>query len=124
MSENGIISVNEFKKAVEVFGFGNPVVTAIWNTMENNPANSEEFETVYAMWVTGKFYKDAGDKMRRWFAVLSDADDTDWGTGSHCFGTARWMLVDAGYEDGRIAVINIEGDPVCEKILTREELGI
>lgn len=60
---SGVITVEEFKKAVEVFGFGNPVVTAIWNTMENDPANSEEFETVYAMWVTGKFYKDAGDKM-------------------------------------------------------------
>lgn len=68
--------------------------------------------------------KDAGDKMRKWYAVLSDADDTDWGTGSHSFSTAKWMLADAGYEDGRIAVINIEGDPVCEKILTREELGI
>ena len=124
MSINGIISVNEFKKAVEVFGFDSPVVTAIWNTMENNPANSEEFETVYALCATGRFNKDMGDKMRTWYAVLSDADDTDWGTGSHSFGTAKWMLADAGYEDGRIAVINIEGDPVCEKILTREELGI
>lgn len=124
MSAEGIISVNEFKKAVEVFGFGNPVVTAIWNTMESNPANSEEFETVYAMWTTGKFYKDTGDKMRRWFAVLSDADDTDWGTGSHGLAIAKQMLVDAGYEDGRIAVINIENDPFCERIITREELGI
>lgn len=60
----------------------------------------------------------------RWYAVLSDAEDTDWGTGSYDFDEAKKMLLDAGYEDGRIAVINIEGDPVCEKILTREELGI
>lgn len=62
--------------------------------------------------------------MKKWYAVLSDADDNDWGTGSHCFGTAKRMLADAGYEDGRIAVINIENDPVCERIITREELGI
>ena len=123
MSVNGIISVNEFKKAVEVFGFDSPVVTAIWNTMENNPANSEEFETVYALRATGRFNNDMGDKMK-WYAVLSDADDTDRETGSHSFSTAKWMLADAGYEDGRIAVINIEGKPVREEILTREELGI
>ena len=51
----GIISVEDFKKAVEVFGFESPVVTAIWNTMESNPNNQDEFETVYALWATGKF---------------------------------------------------------------------
>ena len=51
----GIISVEDFKKAVEVFGFESPVVTAIWNTMESNPENQDEFETVYALWATGRF---------------------------------------------------------------------
>jgi len=44
---NGCISVAEFEKAVEVFGFDSPVVTAIWNTMERNENNVEEFETIY-----------------------------------------------------------------------------
>ncbi|MBQ2001854.1 MAG: hypothetical protein II240_00970 [Bacteroidaceae bacterium] len=55
MREIGIITVEEFKQAVKTFGFESPVVTAIWNTMEQNPNNQEEFETIYALWSTGKF---------------------------------------------------------------------
>lgn len=51
----GIITVQNFEKAVEVFGFDSPVVTAIWNTMANNPNNAEEFETVYAFNANGKY---------------------------------------------------------------------
>lgn len=51
----GIITVKDFEKAVEVFGFNSPVVTAIWNTMESNPDNAEEFETVYALNANGRF---------------------------------------------------------------------
>ena len=50
MEKFGVITVEDFVKAVEVFGFESPVVTAIWNTMEANPYNREEFETVYAMY--------------------------------------------------------------------------
>ena len=53
----GIITVKDFEKAVEVFGFDSPVVTAIWNTMQNNPDNAGEFETVYALNANGR-YKD------------------------------------------------------------------
>lgn len=52
---SGIITVEEFKKVVEEFGFEHPVTTAVWNTMNNNPENADEFETIYAMWATGKF---------------------------------------------------------------------
>lgn len=55
MEKFGAITVEDFVKAVEVFGFESPVVTAIWNTMAENPYNSEEFETVYAMHMVGKF---------------------------------------------------------------------
>lgn len=55
MREIGVITVKEFEKAVEVFGFDSPVVTAIWNTMESNPDNAEEFETVYAFNANGKY---------------------------------------------------------------------
>ena len=51
----GIITVDEFKKVVEEFGFEHPVTTAVWNAMDNNPENADEFETIYAMWATGKF---------------------------------------------------------------------
>lgn len=43
----GIITVEDFEKAVEVFGFDSPVVTAIWNTMDRNPDNQKEFETIF-----------------------------------------------------------------------------
>jgi hypothetical protein len=58
MGKIGVITVEEFKKAVEVFGFESPVVSAIWNTMFNNPNNADEFETVYALWAAGKFDKE------------------------------------------------------------------
>ena len=51
----GKIAVEDFVKAVMMLGFDSPVVTAIWNTMQNNPNNAEEFETVYAMWAAGRF---------------------------------------------------------------------
>ena len=51
----GAITVEEFKKAVEVFGFESAVVTAIWNTMQQNPNNQDEFETVYALYTAGRF---------------------------------------------------------------------
>ena len=55
MSKIGVITVQDFEKAVEVFGFNSPVVTAIWNTMANNPNNAEEFETVYALAANGRY---------------------------------------------------------------------
>jgi hypothetical protein len=55
MREIGVITVEEFKKTVETFGFNSPVVTAIWNTMESNPDNAEGFETVYALNANGRF---------------------------------------------------------------------
>ena len=51
----GIIKVDDFKKVVEEFGFNHPVTTAVWNVMSENPVNADEFETIYAMWATGKF---------------------------------------------------------------------
>ena len=51
----GIITVKDFEKVVEIFGFEHPVTTAIWNTMEANPNNQEEFETIYHRDVAGKY---------------------------------------------------------------------
>ena len=52
----GIIPVEDFEEAVRVFGFDSPVVTAVWNTMEANPNNQEEFEIIYHRNVAGKYY--------------------------------------------------------------------
>lgn len=70
MSKIGVITVKDFEKAVKEFGFDSPVVTAIWNTMENNPNNAEEFETVYALAANGRYKKEYRYGMRlRGFSI-------------------------------------------------------
>ena len=51
----GVITVEDFEEVVRVFGFNSPVTTAVWNTMEANPNNQDEFETVYHRHMTGKY---------------------------------------------------------------------
>ena len=57
--------------------------------------------------------------MKKWYAVMADREDSDWGYGSHDIAEAKQMLKDAEYEDGYIAVI--END-VCIEELTQEQL--
>ena len=57
--------------------------------------------------------------MTKWYAVMSDREDSDWGYGSHDIAEAKQMLKGAEYEDGYIAVI--END-VCIEELTQDEL--
>ena len=52
---NGVISVENFEKAAEIFGIESPVITAIWNTMMENPENQNEFETIFSKYMTGKY---------------------------------------------------------------------
>lgn len=54
-----------------------------------------------------------------WYAVLMDAEDNDWGYGSHNLREAKKMA--RQYEDGRIAVINDGDDPICELVLEKED---
>ena len=51
----GIIPVEDFEKAAEVFGIESPVITAIWNTMMENPNNQNEFEIIFNKYMTGKY---------------------------------------------------------------------
>ena len=57
--------------------------------------------------------------MAKWYAVMRDKEDNDWGYGSHDLIEAKQMLKDAEYEEGCIAVI--END-VCIEELTQDEL--
>lgn len=57
--------------------------------------------------------------MAKWYAVMADREDNDWGYGSHNLNKAKQMLKDAEYEDGYIAVI--END-VCIEELAQDEL--
>ena len=51
-----------------------------------------------------------------WYAAMKDADDTDWGTGSHDRAEAIQKardLRDCGYYDAYVAIISDGPDPVC-----------
>lgn len=50
-------------------------------------------------------------KKTYWYAVMQDSDDDDWGTGSYDLDEAKAMV--AKYPDGYIAVIDVDGDPIC-----------
>lgn len=63
-NKTGVITVEDFERCVKEFGFRSPVVTAVWNTMNNNPDNSKEFEIVYARWATGRYKEDRYDCKR------------------------------------------------------------
>ena len=60
-----IITVEEFEKAVETFGFNSPVVTAIWNTILNNPDNQNEFEIIMKRKYEGAYLQNSHRKKIR-----------------------------------------------------------
>ena len=51
--------------------------------------------------------------MKKWYAVMKDAEDTDWGYGSHNYEEAVSMVQKYLPDGGYIAVIDEDGDPVC-----------
>lgn len=58
----------------------------------------------------------ADPESKTWYAVMVDADDTDWGTGSFDLGEAKAMAAEYranGHEDAYIAVIDDGDDPIC-----------
>lgn len=51
-----------------------------------------------------------------WYAVLTDNEDNDWGTGSYDLTEAKEMVTrykGMGYSDAYIAVIDEGNDPIC-----------
>lgn len=53
---------------------------------------------------------------KKWYAVLTDNDDTDWGDGSYDLDEAIVrcaVLRDAGHDGAYIAVIAEGDDPIC-----------
>ena len=57
--------------------------------------------------------------MEKWYAVLGDIEDTDWGYGSFDLDEAKQMLADMCCDFGGIAVIDGE---ICEKLLMYKDL--
>lgn len=56
--------------------------------------------------------KEEDTEMKMWYAVLQDADDNDWGTGSFCLSEAFCMARRYG-PNAYIAVIEDGENPVC-----------
>lgn len=53
-----------------------------------------------------------------WYAVMSDSEDNDWGTGSFDYDEALAMVQPFIPDGGYIAVIDDGDDPICIDIIT------
>lgn len=61
--------------------------------------------------------------MKKWYAVMRDSEDTDWGTGSFNKREAAKMVRKmrrAGDEEAYIAVIDVTSDDMSEQICINE----
>lgn len=52
-------------------------------------------------------------KNKIWYAVMSDLEDNDWGTGSFDYDEALEMVKPFIPDGGYIAVIDDGDDPIC-----------
>lgn len=50
---------------------------------------------------------------KKWYAVMTDAEDNDWGYGSSDYDEAVKMVQPFVADGGYIAVIDDGDDPVC-----------
>ena len=51
--------------------------------------------------------------MKKWYAVMTDSIDGDWGYGSYDYDEAVKMVQPYIPDGGYIAVIDEDGDPIC-----------
>lgn len=61
--------------------------------------------------------------MKKWYAVMRDNEDTDWGTGSTRLREAAKMVRKMrreGYEEAHIAVIDITSDDMTHQVCIDE----
>lgn len=68
--------------------------------------------------------KSEGEKMsdRKWYAVMRDREDDDWGYGSYDIEEAKRMCLDQESPEAYIAVIAEGENPVCVDEILREEI--
>ena len=68
--------------------------------------------------------KSEGEKMsdRKWYAVMRDREDDDWGYGSHDIEEAKQMLTEEESGEAYIAVIAEGENPVCVDEILREDI--
>ena len=68
--------------------------------------------------------KSEGEKMsdRKWYAVMRDREDDDWGYGSYDIDEAKRMCLDQESPEAYIAVIEEGENPVCVDEILREDI--
>lgn len=109
--------------------------------IENTADSGEKFRYVvfgYEMPTTAEDFQDMADDSSAWesdcevletvatiwYAVMTDSEDTDWGTGSYDLDEAREKvssLKAQGYPEAYIAVINEGDDPICVDEIREED---
>ncbi len=60
--------------------------------------------------------------MKKWYAVMRDRSDDDWGYGSYDLEEAKQMLKKEEDSEAYIAVIEMGSDPICAEELSQDEL--
>ena len=75
----------------------------------------EEFTDEQIGWIIDRLTDDGFVPGKKFYAVMADRDDTDWGTGSYSLDKAIEMVKEKKdvYPDGYIAVIEMGPDPIC-----------
>lgn len=59
---------------------------------------------------------------RKWYAVMRDREDDDWGYGSYDIDEAKQMLTEEESGEAYIAVIAEGENPVCVDEILREDI--
>lgn len=59
---------------------------------------------------------------RKWYAVMRDREDDDWGYGSHDIDEAKQMLTEEESGEAYIAVIEEGENPVCVDEILRDDI--
>lgn len=59
---------------------------------------------------------------RKWYAVMRDREDDDWGYGSYDIEEAKRMCLDQESPEAYIAVIEEGENPVCVDEILREDI--
>ena len=59
---------------------------------------------------------------RKWYAVMRDREDDDWGYGSYDIDEAKQMLTEEESGEAYIAVIEEGENPVCVDRILREDI--
>lgn len=85
----------DFDKLVDAFGFEHPMVTLVWNRMEES--SQTEFEHIYAAWARGEYSEDK--------TINHDRNVDSIVTTYDRFKKAICYLASSGYSDAQVRSI-------------------